>query len=175
MGMPSVALMGKAGSGKSSVADYLVRRQAYTKASFCAPIKSITQGLWGPEAAIGRPAINRLGDTIRSIDPNTTANLLRPQLVDKTLMVVDDVRYPEEYWLMREFGFVMIRMWAPIQYRVDRLKANGRWFADEQLEYPSETALDDLEKYKPDYAIQNWEGPHELEKEVLRVLQKECK
>jgi len=67
-------------------------------------------------------------------------------------IVVDDCRFPNEYWALKERGFVFVRIVADITKRVDRLKKIGKWENEEQLNHVSESYVDG---FATDYTIYN--------------------
>jgi hypothetical protein len=84
--------------------------------------------------------------------------------------VVDDCRYPNEYWRLKELGFVTIRVTSPEAKRVERLQRIGRLDNITQLKHETEVALDD---YSADYTIPNPEDdPEALHSLVASVLAK---
>jgi hypothetical protein len=88
------------------------------------------------------------------------------------LWTIDDVRYPNEWWMAKAEGAVMIRIEAPLSVRLGRLKSAGKLQAIEQLDHESETAVDDL---KPDYTITNDGLLDDFDDQLLDILTKEAK
>lgn len=181
-GFPDIALAGKAGAGKSTAADLLVEL-GYEKRSFAAPLKDIAAKLWGPDAGADRDKLQRLGVAVREIEEDTWANLLiQTGAWDRMLLrqqtgvfapapiVVDDLRFPNEYWALKAEGFVIVRLGADLNRRVDRLKANGKWQDERQLGHISETALDSVAY---DYEIANDGNKDDLYDELVNILLKE--
>lgn len=183
VGFPDIALAGKAGAGKSTAADLLVEL-GYQKRSIAASLKDIAAQLWGTEARTDRAKLQGLGVAVREIERDTWIDLLiRNGARDRMLLrqqtgvftpkpiVVDDLRFPNEYWTLKAEGFVIVKVVAEPNRRVDRLKANGKWQDDEQLEHESETALDDP-SYS-DYFIENDGTKEDLYDDLVDVILKE--
>lgn len=184
LGLPNIAFTGKAGAGKTTAAELLVEL-GYQRQSFAAPLKDIAARLWGETARTDREKLQRLGVAVREIEQDTWSNLLVEGLRERELYprvnyqgnavsepptVVDDMRFENEWFALKANGFVIVRITASRAVRIDRLKANGKWQDEAQLEHVSETALDHL---NPDYTIHN-DGPHaDLYDEVVAVLLKE--
>lgn len=184
LGFPNIALMGKAGSGKSTVAGFLVEL-GYERMSFADPLKRIAAELWGGDAMTDREKLQGLGVFARELDPETWVRLFVRRFNDRgranaihnctpprALMpvVVDDLRFPNEFTMLGGAGFVIVRVEAPRASRIDRLRGNGKFQNEEQLEHSSETALDD---YEGDHTLVNDTTTDDLYDAVVGLLLKE--
>lgn len=180
VGFPDIALAGKAGAGKSTAADLLVEL-GYEKRSFATPLKNIAATLWGEPGRTDRDKLQKLGVAVREIDPDAWANLLvkscrcplmstTPYSSPQPPVVVDDLRFPNEYWALKAEGFVIVRIGAEPNRRVDRLKANGKWQDERQLDHISELALDAL---VADHFIANDGTKDELYDSLVDIIIKE--
>lgn len=183
VGFPDIALAGKAGAGKSTAADLLVEL-GYQKRSIAEPLKDIAAQLWGTEARTDRAKLQGLGVAVREIEQDTWIDLLiRNGARDRMLLrqqtgvftpkpiVVDDLRFPNEYWALKAEGFVVVRVGAQMNRRVDRLKANGKWQDMDQLDHESEIALDYAVTF--DYEIENDTAKEDLYDNLVGVILKE--
>jgi hypothetical protein len=183
LGLPDIAFVGKAGAGKSTAADLLCEL-GYKKLSFAAPLKDIAAQLWGFDARTDRRKLQCLGVAVREIEPDTWVDLLiaTRRGDPRELMqhpppgappcVVDDARFENEWYGLKAEGFTIVRIAAPRAFRIDRLKSNGKWQDEEQLEHSSEIAVDHL---KADYTIRN-DGPQtDLYDELVEVVLRERK
>jgi hypothetical protein len=173
---PPVVFIGKMGAGKSSAAKILADRRGYVPLSFATGVREAAVVMWGEEARNDRTILQKLGtDVARSIDPDVWANMLFRKLdANKTGVTVvnDDCRFPNEYWGLRERGFKVVRITAPLEQRVNRLIAIGKFTDRSQLTHESETALDDIVDSRGyDVNIGNPDGT-DLESVVLETLEK---
>lgn len=182
LGLPNVAFCGRAGAGKSTAAQ-LLAELGYQIRSFAKPLKDVAATIWGEEARTDRDKLQKLGVAVRVIDPDAWVRLLirslrpmdyvsmspMPQLQP---MVVDDLRFENEWWGLKSEGFVIVRISALPSRRVDRLKGNGKWQSEEQLEHVSEVSLDHL---KADYSIVNDGDTIDLYDELTEILIRERK
>lgn len=174
-GFPNLALIGRAGAGKTTGAEYLARHYGYTRMSFAAMLKEIAGRLWSPDAAAkDRDKLQRLGVAVREIDEDAWVNVLMRQLPTESAggaipVVIDDCRFPNEYWALKERGFVFVRIEATEETRVDRLLANGKLQDREQLNHVSETSLDDV---FTDYRLANVAGPLAFCEELTDVIER---
>lgn len=140
--MRDIALAGGMGAGKSTVADFLCENYGYEARKISSPIYEIAERLWGPEAATDRAKLQDLGTKMREIDPDVWVNLyVRDIEAAENPVVNDTLRFPNEYWALRNAGFTIVRVNAPEAVRVDRLQKIGRIQDLDRLNHISETAL----------------------------------
>jgi dephospho-CoA kinase len=180
--LPHIAFTGKAGAGKSTAASALVDHLGYRLVSFAAPLKNAAALIWGPEARTDRSLLQWLGQIIRERDEFAWVDAAIRQIDDEfnnsphvtghaPRIVIDDLRFPNEYHRLKEEGFVIVRVEANRHSRIDRLKANGKLQDEAQLEDTSETALD---SYEADYTIVNDGTPEELAEQIRVILGREA-
>lgn len=174
--LPSIAISGKAGAGKTTAAGIL-ENAGYQRVSIADPLKDIAETIWGVEARKDRDILQPLGQSIRTIDQDAWSSLAIRRMweaglgiVPSKLFVVDDMRFPNEYHALRSEGFVTIRIEARDALRVSRLQNNGKLQNKAQLLDISETALDDAQF---DYTLQNNGTWSDFVKLVLETLRKE--
>ena len=127
-----IALIGRARSGKDSVAARLVGQHGYTRVAFADPLKDMALsvnplvqddfrlsdvvGYYGWEAAKDRyhevrGTLQRLGQSIRDVDPDFWLRLALDR-VDSASgpVVVSDVRYSNEVAALSARGFRTVRV-----------------------------------------------------------------
>lgn len=114
-----VAIAGRAGAGKSTIADILVRDHGFAKLSLADPIREIAE-LFGfeikkPYPIETRRALQAIGYTGRLIDKDIWVKMLieRVKLLQSqgvARIVVDDVRFPNECALLKAFGFYIVKI-----------------------------------------------------------------
>ncbi|MCX2726023.1 hypothetical protein OO015_00685 [Thermomicrobium sp. 4228-Ro] len=126
-----IAIAGKSGAGKSTLAEALAVLYDLPRDSFATPIRWALQEL-GVAAPYPRRLMQRLGRCLRDEDPDHFVKLLalRNPAFSQTGLVIDDVRYENEYRWLRDHGFVLIY-----------LKGSFRPLEGEEAEDESETAL----------------------------------
>jgi len=159
-----VALCGSAGSGKSTAAEFLVRKHHYARLSYAAPIKKmilclLTEAGVGPltakEMIVGkfkedphdalaghspRYAMQTLGTEWgreRMAQDFWRRILLRKakQLLDSGIdVVVDDLRFPDEAEALKALGALIVRIERP----VEAVESH----ASEQQDFPVDVVID---------------------------------
>lgn len=122
-----LCLTGKAGSGKSTVADYYSTSQCFTKLSFAQPVKEIFEHMMLRKPDKTRPkdrsALQRIGTEVgRFVDKDIWIkhfDLQYQKLLAATVgieplvesyIVVDDARFKNEVDYLRKNGFVIVRV-----------------------------------------------------------------
>lgn len=153
-GLPDIAFIGKAGSGKSSAAAFLAQL-GYQTRSFAEPLRRFAVSLWGEYAANDREKLLALGECVRRLDPGALVAYLLAPLAPDCPVVVDDCRLEPEYWALKGAGFVFVRIAAPLGAREQRLRISGKWQSASQLSDATEAGLDG---HAADYELSN-DGP----------------
>lgn len=122
-----VGIAGPAGSGKDTVADYLVQHHGFTKISWAGPLKAGLAAMGFPEPAnrdqkeqpiegfdfSWREAAQRLGTEFgRFLDPDIWVKLVGKQLLEDPSRnwVISDVRFENEAALIRAQGGRILRL-----------------------------------------------------------------
>lgn len=159
---PDIAFVGKAGSGKTTCAQYLQDNFGYTPMSFAQSLKDVAVRLYGEQARSDRGLLQDVGLALRTVDPDVFARatvrqidqLRKVRALDPraSFVAIDDCRFENEYDALKAAGFVFVRLECGRFQRIDRLKATGKFQNEEQLEHVSETALDHIEM---DYTFYN--------------------
>lgn len=182
---PNLVFYGGAGAGKSTACEFLVQEYGYTCLSFATPLKEIAVRLWGEDAFADRDKLQKLGMALREIDEDVFVNYMLRELDHKVsarepgekaqfAVANDDCRFPNEYWKLKERGFIFVRVLAQEETRVDRLLRIGKLQDHSQLQHASETALLGIDATKEgivdDYTIFNNGTTVELYNDIENVL-----
>lgn len=177
--MPDIALQGAPGAGKTTAAEWLRTQRDYYRVSFAGfhkgGLRDIATRLWGPEAAQDRDALDAL-NCIRDYDDAIwTRSALRviDERVHNKPIAVDDMRFPLERGELQARGFVLVRMRAGENLRIDRLKSSGKFTTLEALSSPVQVALNDEELYPPDYTVYSEGSKDELYEQLADILHQE--
>lgn len=126
-----VAFFGPMTSGKSYMADYLVRDKDYHKVSFAGKLKAIAYEMYNVQSkdGEGRKILQGLGSDLRKYDPDvwvkyallTMKNLEGDGKAPAVNIVLDDLRYENEGAILRENGFILIQCQASEETRKRRM------------------------------------------------------
>jgi hypothetical protein len=125
---PVIALSGAAGSGKSTVSDFLVARFGYTRTKFAKPLKDMCRAIGMTEAQIEgdeketplrwlcgrtpRHAMQTLGLEWgrKCMGDDFWVDLWARSVLGKALTVVDDCRFANEAAAVRRMGGRVVRL-----------------------------------------------------------------
>lgn len=150
-----IAISGKAGSGKSALAKFFIEEHNLKHISFAKKVKEIAMDLFGLsyDEAFGanknREVLQGIGQKMREIDHDVWVKYLARQNDDN--VVLDDLRYKNEYQLLKDNGFIMVRVLAPQELRQQRIPNTF----PENTEHISEIDLDDIPFEEWDVTINN--------------------
>lgn len=161
-----LAITGKLGAGKDVAVDYLVSMYEFFPFTFSAKGKSVFGELF-PELDGDAKQRQPMRDFIEGIKkmPIPGAEYVWINVVFRRIqeheklrccrpsnLLITDMRMPAEYERAKAEGFTILRITAPYETRFDRAKRRGDKFKADDLNHPTETALDGFEV---DYEIAN--------------------
>jgi adenylate kinase family enzyme len=113
-----VAFVGKAGSGKTTLTNYLVNKHGFVKLSFATKIKEFASQILQEPVDKFNPAHRRFlqefGLLAREVDPEIWIKWAKREIdileKEGKNIAVDDCRYPNEGVFLRQKGFILIRL-----------------------------------------------------------------
>jgi AAA domain len=149
--LPHVCLIGDAGAGKTTVAELLVKQFGYARVSFAESLKVML------DTQTDRTRLQEFGtDVVRAYEPDAWVRLflyLNKVRFDTSppALVVDDTRFRNEVDELVQDGWRTCRVSAPLDLRIARLKANGK-YVEGMFAHSSEQELRD---YQAEFRIVN--------------------
>jgi dephospho-CoA kinase len=150
----NIALVGKARSGKDSLAGYASLLYDYTPFAFGDELKRYAHAIFGVTGGKDRGLYQWFGQTMRERESDVWIRLLfekvaslRPQRV-----IVTDCRQPNEHARLKAEGYVIIRVNASDETRLERMKRAGDTFTMADLTHDTESHIDG---FAVDYEIWN--------------------
>ena len=115
-----IAIAGKAGSGKTTLAEIFVTKYNFKRTGFANAVKQVGMDEYGLtyEEAFGskknREVLQKIGHGRRlEYGEDYWVNKLLEQIKNEDNIVIDDVRYKNEYQTLKNNGFIMIRLESP--------------------------------------------------------------
>lgn len=149
-----IALTGKMRSGKNTFARHLVGYDYFYPIKFSKGISEIID-CYLPEVAAqskNRKAYQIIGQSMRQIDPLVWVKHSVSCAPENENLIVTDLRQANEADYLRKQGFIIVKVEACIDLRIERMKASGDTFSLEDLHHETERSVDEIEA---DYTIQN--------------------
>ena len=107
-----IAICGKMGSGKSTAANFL--KELYPEfyiTSFAKKLKIIAKELFNMTIK-DRTLLIQIGTKMKEINPDVWANYTLKEIKDnnKTHVIIDDLRFKNEYFLLKKHNFKIIKL-----------------------------------------------------------------
>ena len=129
-----VAFAGGMAAGKTSVAEALAMHCDSSQIlSFASPVKEIALNIFGMKQK-NRKLLQDIGTAYRKVNEDVWVNFLLGRIEDKVdLLVVDDVRYENEFKALKAHGFTVIWLETSLNTRIKRLKKKYGVRSDEHV------------------------------------------
>lgn len=170
--MYNVAIVGKMGAGKSSLANHLVDVHKYTRVANAGALKDLAAMAYGPidksetyrvtveddmaweqsfkEREIsGREVLQGIGQIVKEFDRDFWLKAMMRDIATKGNgpFVCDDTRFPFEAEFLREKGWIIAKLYVPKEVRAERYeRLYGRVPTESELNHPSETEVDNIKE-----------------------------
>jgi len=174
--MKVIGLIGRIASGKTVVADYLVKERGARYYRFSDVLRDVLTRLHKP---VTRENLQNLGLGLRRMyGDGLLAEILRQDIMDSKaeLVVVDGIRYQDEYDMVKSLGGRLIHITAPQETRHRRAYGRGTrgeaaiCFEDfrKSEEKETERFIDEIGD-KADFVIENTGTVEELKAKIGRI------
>ncbi|MFH1055873.1 MAG: AAA family ATPase [Candidatus Altiarchaeota archaeon] len=172
-----IGLIGRIASGKSIVADYLVREKHASYYRFSDVLRDLLLRLHKPNT---RANLQELGLALRRVfGDGILAEALKVDIEaeEAELIIVDGIRYEDEFRMVKEIGGILVYITAPQEMRYQRVvNRASRGEAGISIEdfkrneaRQTEELIDTLGA-KADHKIDNTGTIEELKKKVDEIL-----
>jgi dephospho-CoA kinase len=177
----NIGIIGGLGSGKSTVAQYLIDNYGYIKMSLADPMRQIAKeffGYTGKENPKYRPFMQKLGtDWFRSEDDLVWIKhfLRRVEQCNNRRIVCDDCRFINEAEALLNRGWTLLYLDCPVEIRKQRCLSRDGNFDDKALDHPSEKEVEQIKRELSsrliiiDGSIPIHEVPHQINA-VMRMI-----
>ena len=154
-----VALIGKMRSGKSTIAELLEENLGYTRLSFGTRLKQFAHEVFDVEEGVKpRKLYQDFGQHCRQIDPDVWVKWVERDMGDNRLVVIDDLRQPNEYEWAKKNGFLLFHVKCSDEVRLMRMKNKGEDVDPKLLNHETEKHIDG---YTYDYFLDGEVSPLE--------------
>jgi dephospho-CoA kinase len=116
-----IAIAGKMASGKSTAAQYLKElNPEFETFSFASKVKQIATDLFGMTSK-DRTLLTSIGKKMREIDSDVWANYTLKETHSRKYAVIDDLRHFNEYRILKEHGWKIIKLNISPELQLERL------------------------------------------------------
>ena len=111
-----IAFTGKTRTGKTTSANYLLRTYGFTKISFTGKLIECAHEFFPEQFEKGekpQQLIQELGAKMREIDRDVWVKYVTKRvekLPKETDIVIDDMKFPNEYEAVKSLGFLVVRL-----------------------------------------------------------------
>ena len=159
------ALIGKSGAGKSTAAEMISDLYGARRVSTGVICRQISRLLIGNE---DKASTQKIDDALRTIDQSIFLKAALRDIPDTDTICLDFLRFRSDLQIAREREFFVVRIAAPDEIRILRLKERGQVF-DQGVDgcHRSETELDDAEV---DFVIHNDGSREAMRLAVEKIL-----
>lgn len=170
-----IVLFGKIRSGKDTVGEMLIENYGFNRLAFGDEIGEIIKRYFPNAFDNGKPRHHYqfIGQQFRQLDADIWIKelLRKAEVLDHMTgkpvnIVVTDARQLNEAKKLKEHGYVIVKVVASDEIRIDRMKKAGDNFRPEMLEHETEKQVDLV---SPDYVVPN-DGTLEDLKENVDLL-----
>jgi len=118
-----IGICGQMCSGKTTIANYINNKFNHNIhiTSFASKLKILATELFGMKQKDRKLLIN-LGQKMRDIDKNVWINYTINESKNYKNVIIDDVRYPNELYRLKDEGFLLIKLIISKELQLKRLK-----------------------------------------------------
>ena len=168
-----IALIGHIRCGKDTVANIIMNKYGFRRFAIADNIKSISEELYPELIGSGknRPVQQRVAAVLRKYDEDFWLRLLvkkiKNELSSEMNAVITDLRYPNEYTMFKEMGFIVLKINAPRETRLERMKVAGDIFREDDLNFTTESFIDEISF---DCELSNDSSIKVLEENIIKLL-----
>lgn len=166
-----IIILGKAGSGKTSVAYGIVTSNPagrFRKFALADKVKEIQRDLFPHLTGKPRHVLQHIGMSMRDIDEDVWIRYLDREIAKyRAISCVDDVRLANEYNHFANKGFVSIRVTCDDHIRIERMRQRDGDVDMDALLHRTEFELDETRCH---YTVNNNGTPDELMAQVDAIL-----
>jgi len=176
-GITRIGLVGKMRAGKDTVAEYLWLDRGFDyPIAFGDALKRIAHEIFPDVPKEPKPReLYQFMNVMRDYDEDVWVKQLDRtykaaiNFRDVTGVVVTDARQENEVRWLKDNGFTLIKVDAPIELRKERAKTDGDDFNEEHFEHKTEQFVDEVEA---DFTVVNDGDLSDLHRKIDEILTK---
>lgn len=160
-----VALVGKSGVGKSTVAKLLNYHSGAERVSSGTICRQIAKLLFGND---DKSTTQTLDDALTKIDPSIFLNAALLAAPAGRPICLDSLRFKSDYEIAKKLGFTIVRVTAPDEVRLERLSERGQRF--DLVKDGSHRSEIELDEVNVDHTVENSGDINALEDSVRALI-----
>jgi len=175
-----VGLVGRIGSGKGTISDFIVKECGGSKHVFSQILMDVCDRLHVPKT---RENLQALGVSLRKeLGGDILVNAMAEDLKkdNSSVVVVDGIRYINEFEMVKDFKkSIILFVDAPVSVRYERCKergtkGEGEMSLDEFTEKDNNKTESEIDSIgtRADYVIDNSGRIEELREKILEIINK---
>jgi cytidylate kinase len=134
-----IALSGKSGSGKTTIANYLVEKHGFIRCGTGEACRDVCKRLFGTDS---KAVLNKVTDAMKVVDPDVWLKAALSSGEAEKPIVFDSMRFTNDYVYLEQQGFTMWRIEAPLDIRLQRMEERNQIVTPEDDEHSTEKELD---------------------------------
>lgn len=147
-----VAFIGKICSGKSYISNQLADIYDCKIFSFASKIKELATELFDMKQK-DRKLLQDLGEKMKEIDYDVWVKYLTNQIINEERVIIDDLRYINEYNSLKNFGFIIIKLEISKEEQIKRIKST---YPNTYQEHISRlNHVSEIGNLKPDFTVKS--------------------
>jgi len=147
-----IAITGKICSGKSTLANELKDKLKLEKYSFANNVKKYAKEIFEMEYK-DRKLIQDFAEKMKEIDNNIWIKQLNKEIKDKTHIVIDDLRFENEYKYLKKNNYYIIKLVIDKNQQIKRIEDLYKDKAHEHLERLEHISECNIDKLNADLTI----------------------
>ena len=149
-----IAIIGNICSGKTTLANTLSKRYNLRKIAFADSVKYYVKDIFKVEHK-DRKLIQDFAEKMREIDKDIWVKKVQDKIQDKEDIVIDDLRFPNEYKMLKDNNFFIVKLKISKETQIKRINELYQQDAKEHIERLNHISESYIDSLKEDLLITN--------------------
>ena len=149
-----IAIVGNICSGKTTLANTLSKRYNLQRIAFADSVKYYVKDIFNVEYK-DRKLIQDFAEKMREIDQDIWVKKVEDKIKDKEDIVIDDLRFLNEYKMLKDNNFFIVKLKISKETQIQRINQLYRENAKEHIERLNHISESYIDSLKEDLLITN--------------------
>lgn len=149
-----IAIVGNICSGKTTLANTLSKRYNLQRIAFADSVKYYVKDIFNVEYK-DRKLIQDFAEKMREIDQDIWVKKVEDKIKDKENIVIDDLRFLNEYKMLKDNNFFIVKLKISKETQIQRINQLYRENAKEHIERLNHISESYIDSLKEDLLITN--------------------